>query len=135
MNSQSTPVHIRLWHRDFWLMAIANFLLTMAVYMLMSTMPGWLMKVQDFSPLEAGIAMGAYGVGLFTLGMFVSYLVQRYRRNHVCIWAVIAVGALIGLLYYLDGQRFQFCDLQLVIIQRFLLGAAFGLAQMVLPVH
>lgn len=132
MNSQSTPVHIRLWHRDFWLMAIANFLLTMAVYMLMSTMPGWLMKVQDFSPLEAGIAMGAYGVGLFTLGMFVSYLVQRYRRNHVCIWAVIAVGALIGLLYYLDGQRFQFCDLQLVIIQRFLLGAAFGLAQMVL---
>ena len=23
MNSQNTPVHIRLWHHDFWRMAIA----------------------------------------------------------------------------------------------------------------
>ena len=132
MNSQSTPVHIRLWHRDFWLMAIANFLLAMSVYLLVPTMPRWLLKVQAFSPLETGIAMGAFGFGLFALGMFVSFLVQHYRRNQVCVWAVVAVGALIGLLYYLDGQRFQFCDLQLVILQRFALGAAFGLAQMVL---
>jgi MFS family permease len=48
------------------------------------------------------------------------------------VGAVIAVGALIGLLYYLNGQRFQFCDLQMIILQRFALGAVFGLAQMVL---
>lgn len=132
MNSQNTPVHIRLWHRDFWLMAIANFLLAMSVYMLIPTMPQWLMSTQNFSALESGIAMGAFGVGLFALGVFVSFLVQHYRRNVVCIWAVIGVGALIALLYYLDAQRSQFCDLGLVIIQRFALGAAFGLAQMVL---
>lgn len=132
MNSQSTPVHIRLWHREFWLMAIANFLLTTSVYMLVPTMPQWLLKVQAFSPVETGIAMGAFGFGLFALGVFVSFLVQHYRRNQVCVAAVIAVSALIGLLYYLDGQQFQFCDLQLVILQRFVLGAVFGLAQMVL---
>ena len=132
MNSQSTPVHIRLWHREFWLMAIANFLLTTSVYMLVPTMPQWLLKVQAFSPVETGIAMAAFGFGLFALGMFVSFLVQHYRRNLVCVSAVIAVSALIGLLYYLDGQQFQFCDLQLVILQRFVLGAVFGLAQMVL---
>lgn len=132
MNSQSTPVHIRLWHREFWLMAIANFLLTTSVYMLVPTMPQWLLKVQTFSPVETGIAMAAFGFGLFALGMFVSFLVQHYRRNLVCVSAVIAVSALIGLLYYLDGQLFQFCDLQLVILQRFVLGAVFGLAQMVL---
>ena len=132
MNSQSTPVHIRLWHREFWLMAIANFLLTMSVYMLVPTMPQWLLKVQAFSPVETGIAMAAFGFGLFALGVFVSFLVQHYRRNQVCVAAVIAVSALIGLLYYLDGQQFQFCDLQLVILQRFVLGAVFGLAQMVL---
>lgn len=132
MNSQSTPVHIRLWHREFWLMAIANFLLTTSVYMLVPTMPQWLLKVQTFSPVETGIAMAAFGFGLFALGMFVSFLVQHYRRNLVCVSAVIAVSALIGLLYYLDGQQFQFCDLQLVILQRFVLGAVFGLAQMVL---
>lgn len=132
MNSQSTPVHIRLWHREFWLMAIANFLLTTSVYMLVPTMPQWLLKVQAFSPVETGIAMAAFGFGLFALGVFVSFLVQHYRRNQVCVAAVIAVSALIGLLYYLDGQLFQFCDLQLVILQRFVLGAVFGLAQMVL---
>ena len=132
MNSQSTPLHIRLWHREFWLMAIANFLLTTSVYMLVPTMPQWLLKVQAFSPVETGIAMAAFGFGLFALGVFVSFLVQHYRRNQVCVAAVIAVSALIGLLYYLDGQQFQFCDLQLVILQRFVLGAVFGLAQMVL---
>ncbi len=132
MNSQSTPVHIRLWHRDFWLMAIANFLLTMSVYLLVPTLPHWLLMEQKFSPLETGIAMASFGFGLFALGMFVSFLVQHYRRNQVCVGAVIAVGALIGLLYYLNGQRFQFCDLQMIILQRFALGAAFGLAQMVL---
>ena len=132
MNSQSTPVHIRLWHREFWLMAIANFLLTTSVYMLVPTLPQWLLKVQAFSPVETGIAMAAFGFGLFALGVFVSFLVQHYRRNQVCVAAVIAVSALIGLLYYLDGQQFQFCDLQLVILQRFVLGAVFGLAQMVL---
>ena len=132
MNSQSTPVHIRLWHRDFWLMAIANFLLTMSVYLLVPTLPHWLLMEQEFSPLETGIAMASFGFGLFALGMFVSFLVQHYRRNQVCVGAVIAVGALIGLLYYLNGQRFQFCDLQMIILQRFALGAAFGLAQMVL---
>jgi MFS family permease len=113
-------------------MAIANFLLTTSVYMLVPTMPQWLLKVQAFSPVETGIAMAAFGFGLFALGVFVSFLVQHYRRNLVCVSAVIAVSALIGLLYYLDGQQFQFCDLQLVILQRFVLGAVFGLAQMVL---
>ena len=132
MNSQSTPVHIRLWHREFWLMAIANFLLATSVYMLLPTMPHWLLSTQNFTPVEAGVAMGAFGFGIFTLGMFVSYLVQHYRRNQVCVWATVAVGALIGLLYYLDGLSSQFCDVGLIVVQRFALGAAFGLAQMVL---
>ena len=132
MNSQNTPVHIRLWHRDFWLMAIANFLLTMSVYLLVPTLPHWLLTEQKFSPVETGVAMASFGFGLFALGMFVSFLVQHYRRNQVCVGAVVAVGALIGLLYYLNGQRTLFCDLQMIILQRFALGAAFGLAQMVL---
>ena len=87
MNSQSTPVHIRLWHREFWLMAIANFLLAMSVYILVPTLPRWLLSTQHLSPMEIGVAMGAFGLGLFLLGMFVSFLVQHFRRNVVCIWA------------------------------------------------
>ena len=132
MNSQNTPVHIRLWHRDFWLMAIANLLLTSSVYMLVPTMPKWLIDTQGLSPLETGLSMGTFGVGLFVFGAFVSFLVQHYRRNIVCIWAVLAMAGLLGLLYYLDAQRCEFVEFWLVMLQRFGLGAVFGLAQMVL---
>lgn len=132
MNSQNTPVHIRLWHRDFWLMAIANTLLTTAVYMLVPTMPRWLIDVQGFSTTEAALSMAAFGAGLFSFGLFVSFLVQYFRRNHVCIWSIALMAALIFSLYYYDTQFCQFVEFPLIILQRFLLGAFFGLAQMVL---
>ena len=132
MNSQSTPVHIRLWHKDFWLMAIANFLLAMTVYMLVPTMPKWLIETQQMGMVDAGIAMGAFGVGLFALGAFISYLVQHYRRNLVCIYAVLAEALLIGVLYYIDGLHMRLDDPMIIIVHRLAQGAAFGLAQMVL---
>ena len=132
MNSQSTPVHIRLWHKDFWLMAIANFLLAMTVYMLVPTMPRWLMDAQEFSAMDAGIAMASFGVGLFALGAFVSYMVQHYRRNMVCIFAVLIEALLMITLYYVDGLHMRVADPMVIFVQRFAQGAVFGLAQMVL---
>ena len=132
MNSQSTPVHIRLWHKDFWLMAIANFLLAMTVYMLVPTMPRWLMEDQQFTAVDAGMAMGAFGLGLFALGAFISYMVQHYRRNMVCIVAVLIEALLIGALYYVDGLHMRVANPVIVYVQRFAQGAVFGLAQMVL---
>lgn len=113
-------------------MAIANFLLAMSVYMLVPTMPAWLMDTQEFSVRNAGIAMAAFGVGLFALGAFISYLVQHYRRNLVCIYAVLVETLLIGALYYLDGLHMRVASPMIIYVQRFALGAAFGLAQMVL---
>ena len=118
MNSQSTPVHIRLWHKDFWLMAIANFLLAMTVYMLVPTMPQWLIETQQLGMVDAGIAMGAFGVGLFALGAFISYLVQHFRRNLVCIYAVLAEALLIGALYYIDGLHMRVNDSMVIIVHR-----------------
>ena len=80
MNSQNTPVHIRLWHRDFWLMAIANTLLTTAIYMLVPTMPRWLIDVQGFTTTEVALAMASFGVGLFSFGLF---LTNAFRNCHV----------------------------------------------------
>ena len=132
MNSQNTPVHIRLWHHDFWRMAIANLLLTMAVYILVPTLPQWLLLTQEFTLQETGLAMGVFGVGLFAFGAFVSFLIQRYRRNQVCLFAVLAMVGLFGLIYYVGVESGLYADLSLMLIQRFALGACFGLAQMVL---
>lgn len=132
MNSQNTPVHIRLWHHDFWRMAIANFLLAMSVYILIPILPVWMMECQNLSYFETGIAFGAFGVGLFLFGLFTSSLVQRYRRNVVCIWSIMGVIACIGLLYYFDIYKDVEDSFVFVLLQRLLLGASFGLAQMVL---
>lgn len=132
MNTQNTPVHIRLWHRDFWLMAIANLLLTVAVYALIPVMPRWLMQTENLTLQETGMIMGAFGVGIFLFGCFTSYLVQRFRRNIACVWAILLMMALLGWLYYLDLQKSQFFDFQILLVQRLALGAAFGVAQMIL---
>ena len=97
MNAQNTSVHIRLWQYEFWLLAISEFLLSMSVYMLLPTMPMWLLGDQNLSGVEAGIVMGAFGAGLFALGAFVSYLIERYRRNIVCVVAIASVAALLAL--------------------------------------
>ncbi len=132
MNAQNTNVHIRLWQYEFWLLAISEFLLSMSVYMLLPTMPLWLDNDQNLSALETGLVMGAFGAGLFVLGAFVSFLVQHYRRNIVCIVAIAALAALLALLYYIDGLRCQFVDFPVLLLLRFAMGAAFGLSQMVL---
>ncbi len=132
MNSQNTPVHIRLWHRDFWLMAMANLLLTMAVDVLIPVMPKWLMQTENLTLQETGLVMGAFGIGLFLFGYLTSWLVQRFRRNIACIWAIMLMAALLGWLYYLDLPKSQFFDVSVLLVQRLALGAAFGVAQMIL---
>ena len=132
MNVQNTPVHIKLWHRDFWLLSFASLLLTVAVYVLIPVMPKWLMDVEHFTPAQTGRAMGVFGLGLYVFGALCSWLVQQYRRNVVCMWAIIFIALDVALLWYMDAQRTISVDFTIVMLQRFLLGAAFGLAQMVL---
>ncbi len=132
MNSQNTLVHIKLWHREFWQMAVANLLLSMSVYMLIPVLPIWLTSEENFSTTEIGMSMGVFAVGLYLMGPFVSYLVQRYRRNVVCLWAIVIQVVALALLLYINSKRTEFVDLWLILLQRFVLGTAFGLAQMVL---
>ena len=132
MNTQNTPVHIKLWHREFWMMAVASLLLTISVYILLPVMPRWLMEEENFTPVEVGRSMGVFGLGLYLFGSCCSWLVQRYRRNVVCMWAIVTVIVNLILLLYIDTLRTTFVDFTIIMVHRFMLGATFGLAQMVL---
>ena len=132
MNSQNTPVHVKLWHREFWQLAIANLFLSMSVYMLIPVLPLWLMQEENFSLLETGLSMGVFALGLYLLGPFVSFLVQHYRRNQVCLWSIILLIASEGVLWYINTLKSEFVEFGLIMLQRFSFGALFGLAQMVL---
>lgn len=104
----------------------------MAIYALVPVIPQWLMDTENFSPLETGLSMGAFGLGLYLLGAQCSWLVQHYRRNVVCIWAVLAMTVDLALLWYIDSLRSEFVEFWVILVHRLVLGATFGLAQMVL---
>ena len=133
MDTQNTPVHIRLWHADFWLLAIINLLITMSIDMLIPVLPVWMLSSAGMNTVETGIMMGAYGLGLFVLGGFCNFWVQRYRRNRVCLWAMFFVFLSLvgtwGVQKYLSFSGLQF---PLLLFCRVVLGAAFGLVQMIL---
>lgn len=131
MNTQNTPVHISLWHKSFWALVLANMFLSMSVTMLIPVLPLWLMGEWLAEPWEAGVAMLLYGLGVFLLGGFCSYLVQRYRRNTVCLLSILGMVVCLGLLY-LAGNDIPATGIEVVWLLRLLFGALFGLSQMVL---
>ncbi len=129
----TTPVHSRLWHRDFWLLAIASFLLTMPMYMLIPLLPSWLEQRTDLPYSEVAMVMLSYGLGLFALGPLCNYLTQRYRRKTVCVLSSAGVAILLSVFFVLEhslgGWALPWYALAAL---RFVLGALFGLSQMVL---
>lgn len=132
MDSQNTPVHIRLWHRAFWQMALANLSLSMSVYMLFPILPGWLEDDRHLSAWQTGCSLAVFAVGLFLLGPLCSFLVQHYRRNKVCLLAVALLAGCLGVMGYVAGGRWPYASFGVVLLLRLVQGAAFGLAQMVL---
>lgn len=132
MYTQNTPVHIHLWHHDFWRMSIANMLITMSMYMFMPVLPLWLMKNEHFTMGETGIAMGVFALGLFSLGGFCTYFVQRFRRNTVCMLSIIVLIAITAIIYYSDTVLCRCLTFYQMLAIRFVQGAFYGLTQMVL---
>ena len=133
MDTQNTPVHISLWHADFWILAITNLLITMSVYMLIPILPVWMLGSAGFSQQAVGVVMGVYGIGLFLLGGFCNWLVQRYRRNRVCLWAIALVFlALLGCWLVERELHQSWLQYRVLLFLRLVLGAGFGLVQMIL---
>ena len=133
MNTQNTPVHIHLWHRDFWLLSIINLLITMAVYMLIPVLPIWMQTSTHFTSTEMSLVMGSYGVGLFLLGGFCNRLVQVYRRNNVCLAALfIVILSLVGIWTIENKMSVSPFSFYLLLLCRIVQGASFGLVQMIL---
>lgn len=108
-------------------MVFANLLLCMSVTMLIPTLPLWMLYSEGLSAAETGIAMGVFGIGVFLPGCMCSYLVQRYRRNYVCVWSVVVLALSILFPLYLHPVAPS-----IVMLMRLVQGMAFGLAQMVL---
>lgn len=134
MDTQNTPVHIRLWHRDFWLLAFVNLLLSTIVYMQLSALGCFLSSnaADGLSNVAQGAIVGIYGLGIFILGPYCHYLVQKYPRKRVCVVAIIAMMAISLLLHIVTVRMTGYALFVTGLVGMFWYGAFFGLAQMIL---
>jgi len=131
MDTQNIPVHVRLWNKHFWLLAMANLLLVMSSYMLVATIP-LRMEVRGYSILQIALVMGMFFVGIYLFGSVSGYLVQRYRRKNVFNLSILLLLAVTGVLYYLSSLPYNSFDYMLLVGLRFMQGAFYGLSQLVL---
>ena len=131
MDTQNIPVHVRLWNKHFWLLAMANLLLVMSSYMLVATIP-LRMEVRGYSILQIALVMGAFLIGIYLFGSLSGYLVQRYRRKNVFNLSILLLLAVTGVLYYLSSLPYNSFDYMLLVGLRFMQGAFYGLSQLVL---
>lgn len=133
MDTQNTPVHIRLWHRDFWLLSLANLLLSAMCYMYIPILPQHLMECHSFCIGEVGAVFLAYGVGLYLLGGFTQFLVQKYRRNRVCCIEILALTLLQSTMYFNEHLPIPHSlNFVLALTVALLSGSLMGLAKMTL---
>ena len=129
MDTQNTPVHFNLWHRDFWCLCFANLFLMTSIYMLLLSIPYFMAK-EGYSVTQVGVVYAAYGLGIFLLGGFCSYLVQRYRRNRVCQISILGVAVSLVVLYYLETFWNIKVGFEMLVAMRLIQGAFLGLAEM-----
>lgn len=131
MDTQNIPVHVRLWNKHFWLLAMANLLLVMSSYMLVVTIP-LRMEVRGYSMLQIALVMGVFFIGIYLFGSLSGYLVQRYRRKNVFNVSTLLLLAVTGVLYYLSNLPYNSFDYTILVGLRFIQGAFYGLSQLVL---
>lgn len=101
MHTQNTPVHVNLWHKDFWLLALSNMFLSFSVYMFIPVMPLFINSL-GLSDLCVAAMTGAYCLGLFSSGSFASYLVQHRQRSNVCVLFILFMAVCFSAAYYLQ---------------------------------
>ncbi len=90
---------VRLWSNNMWMICLSHLLLSTSLYMLIPALPVWLVMEYASSAWEIGGILALSGVSIFFLGPFFNYLVDRFARKKVCMWAMF-VAALCSFGFY-----------------------------------
>ncbi|RRC97857.1 MFS transporter [Prevotella sp. OH937_COT-195] len=137
MYTQNTPVHVRLWHKGFWALAFSNLLLAMSVFMFIPVMPSWLEVRMGFDVVQIAVLFALHGVGIYLLGPLCSMLVERYRRNKVCAFAISWTALTNISIFYLCKVHPEFFSLTdtstmfvIMSVLQVVVSAMYGLSQM-----
>lgn len=126
----------RLWNRNFCKLCITNVLLVVSVYMLIPVIAESACDIMNIGHAGSSLFICVFGIGLFFLGGLCSFLIQRFRRNKVCVYAILLLSIMIMAIMYMYKELADFFSIgqlfSIFVFLRFLMGAFYGLAYMVL---
>lgn len=131
MNTQNTPVHIRLWHKHFWCLALAYLLMSVSLYSFVPVLPSWLIDSQGGSAWQTALLLLCFAGGIWLSGGFCNFLTQCYKRNKVCQTSIMTAVMILAAHYYIVAEAIV-VPFWIIALLRLAFGAAFGMAQMVL---
>lgn len=131
MNTQNTPVHIRLWHKHFWCLALAYLLMSVSLYSFVPVLPSWLIDSQGGSAWQTTLLLLCFAGGIWLSGGFCNFLTQCYKRNKVCQTSIMTAIMILAAHYYIVAEAIV-VPFWIIALLRLAFGAAFGMAQMVL---
>ncbi len=123
MNVSVSSSRCGLWNRNFCLLTVANTLLCTSVYMLFPVLHSMIVMEEEFTDLQAGLIVSVFGIALFIPGALGAWLVDRFKRKHVCVYSIIALALLSPLYQYVN-------ELWMTVALRVLQGAFYGVILM-----
>ena len=88
---------VTLWTAHFIRICIANLLLFVSLYVLFPVLSVEMADRLGVPVAQTGVIFLFFTLGMFLIGPFHAYLVDAYKRKHVCIYAfALMVAATVG---------------------------------------
>ncbi len=85
-----------LWNRNFVQCCISYFLMNFSFYLLMPTMPLYLVEVLGIDTANVGIVLSSYTVGLLCVRPFSGFLVDCFSRKPLYLLAFFVFAVMFG---------------------------------------
>ncbi|MDR2382864.1 MAG: MFS transporter [Prevotellaceae bacterium] len=108
-----------LWTEGFIKSCLANFLMSFAFYLLMSTLPIYLVKCLHIKHSEVGIVLSSYTLAMLFARSLSGYLVDTLSRKRLFMYSLVCFSILFG--GYIPATT-----ISMFMILRFFHGAAWG---------
>ncbi|MDO4756343.1 MAG: MFS transporter [Parabacteroides sp.] len=109
-----------LWNRNFIQCCISYFLMNFSFYLLMPTIPIYLVENLGISTTDVGIVLSSYSIGLFCVRPFSGFLVDCFSRKPLYLFAFLVFA------FMFVGYLFAVTMLTIMMV-RFIQGGFMGL--------
>lgn len=103
----------KLWTKDYVLICCANFLLSFAFYLLIPTLPFYLIETMHASKTMVGIVLSCYTIAVLAIRPFSGFIADTFPRKPIYLIAYI-LFTLVFIGYFLAGNLAAFITLRII---------------------